>query len=192
MEQPKLILIGGANGSGKTTLARRFVELEQLRYLGADEIARELNPAQPESAAIAAAREFSQRLETAIASHESLIVEATLSGKSLRHSLAQARQQGYELTVAFVYLDSAELCLERIAVRVASGGHAVPEQDVRRRFARANQNFWHTYRQFADHWYLFYNAGDAIRQVAGCEAQRETVIDNERYTQWLKMVTTTH
>ena len=110
----------------------------------------------------------------------------------MRHSLAQARQHNYDITVAFVYLDSAELCLERIAVRVASGGHSVPEEDVRRRFARANLNFWHTYRPLADQWYLFYNAGDGIRQVAGCESQTITVIDNARYSQWLTMVTTTH
>lgn len=38
-----LVIIGGANGSGKTTLAREFVALEKFTYLGADEIARELN-----------------------------------------------------------------------------------------------------------------------------------------------------
>ena len=61
MEQPTLVIIGGANGSGKTTLAREFVALEHFTYLGADEIARELNPQQPEKVAIDAARVFSQR-----------------------------------------------------------------------------------------------------------------------------------
>jgi predicted ABC-type ATPase len=49
MEQPKLIIIGGANGSGKTTLAREFVLVDKIEYLGADEIARELNPKNPEN-----------------------------------------------------------------------------------------------------------------------------------------------
>lgn len=52
MEQPKLIIFGGANGSGKTTLAREFVLVDNIDYLGADEIARELNPNNPENGAI--------------------------------------------------------------------------------------------------------------------------------------------
>ena len=54
--KPKTHIIGGANGSGKTTLAREFVLVDKIEYLGADEIARELNPNQPETEAIAAAR----------------------------------------------------------------------------------------------------------------------------------------
>ncbi len=42
MEQPILIVIGGANGSGKTTLAREYITVEGLPYLGADQIAYEL------------------------------------------------------------------------------------------------------------------------------------------------------
>ena len=63
MNQPTLIIIGGANGSGKTTLAREFVKLENLTYLGADEIASELNQQNHEKAAIEAARVFSQRFD---------------------------------------------------------------------------------------------------------------------------------
>ena len=188
MQQPKLILIGGANGSGKTTLARELVIVDSLRYLGADEIAYELNSAQPASVAIAAARQFSQRLDAAIANRESLIVEATLSGKSLLRSLAQARQQGYEIKLVFVFLDSPEVCLARIAARVARGGHDVPEADVRRRFARANQNFWQLYRHAADRWFLFYNACVLYEQIAVGDQSGEDVYDESRYAQWLTMI----
>ena len=188
MKQPKLILLGGANGSGKTTLARELVAVESLRYLGADEIAYELNPVSPSSVAIAAARQFSQRLEAAIADHESLIVEATLSGKSLLNPLAQARQQGYEINVAFVFLDSPEVCLARIAARVARGGHDVPEEDVRRRFTRANQNFWRLYRQAADRWFLYYNATDLYEAIAIGDQAGEAIFNEDRFTQWLTIL----
>jgi predicted ABC-type ATPase len=36
----------------------------------------------------------------------------------------------------FLSLPSADLAVERVAQRVRQGGHAVPEQDVRRRFSR--------------------------------------------------------
>jgi predicted ABC-type ATPase len=68
----EIIIIGGANGSGKTTFARELVAESGVRYLGADEIAAELNAESPEIVAIEAARIFSKRLDQAIENGESL------------------------------------------------------------------------------------------------------------------------
>jgi predicted ABC-type ATPase len=187
MEQPKLIILGGANGSGKTTLAREFVLVEKHDYLGADEIARELNPNNPENEAISAARLFSQRLEDYLANQKSVLVESTLSGLSLRKHLATAKTQDFEITILFVYLDSPELCIERVAARVAKGGHHVPDADIRRRFKRANINFWNVYKNLADKWSLFYNTSEIITQVANGDQEGLTILDNVRYQEWLKL-----
>lgn len=56
MEQPTLIIVGGANGSGKTTLAKEIILAEHLPYLGADEIATRLNPSDTGQVAIQAGR----------------------------------------------------------------------------------------------------------------------------------------
>ena len=188
MENPKLIIIGGANGSGKTTLAREFVALEHFTYLGADEIARELNARQPEKVAIEAARLFSQKFGEYLEKRESLIVESTLSGLSLRKWIEKARSFDYAIKFLFVYLSSPELCIQRVAARVAKGGHDVPEADIRRRFARANFNFWHVYKNLADEWNLFYNAGDNIIQVAGGDQNDEIILDEARYAEWNETV----
>lgn len=66
MDQPTLIVIGGANGSGKTTLAREYISVENLPYLGADQIAYELNPENVESVAIEAGRLFIRKIEDSI------------------------------------------------------------------------------------------------------------------------------
>jgi predicted ABC-type ATPase len=187
MEQPKLIIIGGANGSGKTTLAREFVALENYTYLGADEIARELNERQPEKVAIEAARLFSQKFGEFLERRESLIVESTLSGLSLRKWIEKARSFDYEIEILFVYLSSPELCIQRVATRVAKGGHHVPEADIKRRFTRANANFWQVYKNLADVWSLFYNAGDIITQVANGNKNREVILDEARFEEWKKM-----
>lgn len=99
MEKPKLIIIGGANGSGKTTLAREFVAVENYDYLGADEIARDLSPNDPEAEAISAARIFSQRLADYLKIGKSVLVESTLSGLSLQKHLLRAKERNFEVTV---------------------------------------------------------------------------------------------
>ena len=43
------------------------------------------------------------------------------------------------------------LALERVAARVRSGGHDVPEIDVRRRFVRSWTNFEMRYKLLADY-----------------------------------------
>ena len=187
MNKPELILIGGANGSGKTTFAREIVARTNIEYLGADEIARELNPAAPEKARIAAARLFSKRLAHSLAAGESLLVESTLAGLSLKKSLAAAAQNNFTVSVFFVYLDSAELCIERVAARVAKGGHDVPPADVRRRFARSNRNFWNVYRTLANDWFLFFNAGDSFEQIANGDRSGVIIVDEARFNQWQKM-----
>ncbi len=187
MEQPKLIIIGGANGSGKTTLAREFVLVDKIEYLGADEIAHELNPNNPEHETISAARLFSRRLENYLANQESVLVESTLSGLSLRKHLANAKTQDFEITIIFVYLDSPELCIERVAARVAKGGHHVPSEDIRRRFKRANINFWNVYKNLADDWSLFYNRSGNILQIAEGVLDNISILDEKEYQRWLKL-----
>jgi predicted ABC-type ATPase len=53
----EIVLLGGPNGAGKTTAAKVLLPSRLLvvgAYLNADEIARELNPVDPESVALRA------------------------------------------------------------------------------------------------------------------------------------------
>lgn len=148
----ELIVIGGANGSGKTTFAREIITEKGLKYLGADDIAFELDASDFESVKIEAARIFSRSLTESLENGESLIIESTLAGLSLKKHLQKAKQNDYSISMFFVFLDSVELCLKRIKSRVENGGHNVPEKDVRRRFLRANENFWNVYKDLANKW----------------------------------------
>lgn len=187
MKKPNLTIIGGANGSGKTTLAREYVAAENLEYLGADDIAHELNPADLEAVAIQAARIFSRRFGDYLKNQSSIVVESTLSGLSLKKWIEKARALDYDVRILFVYLDSPELCIQRIAARVAAGGHGVPDADVLRRFARSNSNFWNSYKNTADQWNLFFNTGDSFEQIAAADAKGVIIFDETRYLQWLEM-----
>lgn len=186
--QPRLIVIGGANGSGKTTLAREYISVENLPYLGADQIAYDLNPADVESVAIEAGRLFIQRIADSIENHQSFIVESTLSGLSLRKWILKARDAGYLINVIFVYLDSPEVCIQRVSVRVAKGGHHVPDEDIIRRWTRSNHNFWYSYKDLANDWSLFNNGDSGIIQIAASGDTGFTVMDGERFERWQEMV----
>jgi predicted ABC-type ATPase len=183
----QLVVVGGPNGSGKSTFARSYAQKVAIPYLGADDIAFELSPADPFAARVAAGREFSRRLADALATGRSLVIESTLAGASLARSLAKARTAGYEITSILVFLDSEELCLRRITERVAQGGHDVPEVDVRRRFGRVFPVFWHHYRPLSDRCLIVFNGGESFLIVAESEHDTWEVYDANMWEKFMDL-----
>ena len=52
----------------------------------------------------------------------------------MKITASKAKLQDYYVRLYYIGLDTPEECLERIANRVARGGHIISENDVRRRF----------------------------------------------------------
>lgn len=50
--------------------------------------------------------------------------------------------------------------IDRVAQRVRHGGHKVPDDVIRRRFAAGLRNFEQVYRVTVDAWAVYDNAGD--------------------------------
>ena len=73
---------------------------------------------------------------------------------------------GYETRLIFVALDNPETAIRRVAIRVAQGGHDIPEEMIRRRFFRGLRNFFDMYCQEVDHWTLLDNSGDCWKIIA--------------------------
>ena len=157
MSESELIIVGGANGTGKTTFAIDYATSRKYLYLGADAIATELSPEAPQRIPVTAGKELRGRFQAAINAKKTVVLESTLSGRTLLHSIKTARNAGYSITILYLFLDSTDNCIERVYRRILKGGHSVPEQDIRRRFSRSMHNFWHLYRPLADHWLLVYN-----------------------------------
>ena len=70
------------------------------------------------------------------------------------------RTAGYRVVIFFLELPSEELAVQRVADRVAQGGHDIPEPVIRRRFTAGRENFARLYKALADEWKHFDNAGD--------------------------------
>lgn len=149
---PEAVLIAGANGAGKTTFARKFLHAgyPDARFLNAEEIQREGGDFDHP---VAAGRELLRRLTDLVAERQTFVVETTLSSRSYVAKLRSWAAAGYRTSLHFIELPSADFAVGRVATRVAAGGHAVPEVDVRRRFDRGIQLFSTIYRPLVDRWY---------------------------------------
>jgi predicted ABC-type ATPase len=177
----ELIVVGGPNGSGKTTFAEEYVLRHECTYVGADAIAAEMAPDNPMLAQLAAGREVLNRIRHALTGNAGFVVESTLAGRTFQHVFRDARNAGFAITAVYLFMDSADTCVERVHERVQKGGHSVPEVDIRRRFTRSIRNFWSIYRPLADRWVLIYNAGSEPQDVAVGTAADLSIRDAELF-----------
>lgn len=183
----RLYILAGANGSGKSTISRVLLPTEGVVYVNPDDIARALNPANPPAAKIAAGKETLLRIDAQLNGGASFALESTLSGSGYVEIVGRAKSLGYEVTIAYVFVDSADFCLERIRVRVRNGGHDVPAEDVHRRYGRSKRNFVAVYAPLADHWMLYYNGGDDLLLVAHGNGDVRVVVQ-DRYDSFMEDV----
>ena len=113
-------------------------------YYNPDEAARALmaaNPGLSQTQANAAAWQQGKRLlERAIEQHFNFVFETTLGGTTMPRLLADAASCGIEVHVLYIGLASAEAHIERVRRRVRSGGHDIPEADIRRRYRHSLLN----------------------------------------------------
>ena len=149
-------LIAGPNGVGKTTYAFRNIEAVSgsFNFVNLDEIARGLSPLKPSLADREAARIALARARDFIARREVFTMETTMSGQTHLALMREAKAAGLSPTLLFFSVREPEICLERIARRVAEGGHNVPEPIVRRRFHRSHENLA-AYCAAADLWRVY-------------------------------------
>jgi len=136
-ECPVIVAIAGPNGAGKTTFFHSHLREAGLRFVNADDIARELDASPYEAAAIADAlrREL-------VRQGESFIFETVFSdpaGDKVAF-LHEAMAAGYNVVLCFIGISSFETSEERVAMRVSQGGHDVPSEKLAARYPRILAN----------------------------------------------------
>lgn len=186
MSSPKLptvAVLGGINGAGKTT-ASRHILTEALKipvFVNADTIARGLNAFDVESEAAKAGRIMLEHLHELAAKRATFAFETTLSGRAYAPWLASLRGSGYEVKLFYYWLESADAAIARVAERVRSGGHHVPDETIRRRYRLSVENFFRLYRPIADEWRVYDNSHGQARLLAVGIENREHVLDGDRW-----------
>lgn len=173
---PKLYVISGCNGAGKTTASYTVLPevLGCKEFVNADEIARGLSPFNPESVAIDAGRLMLARMHGLIREGADFAFETTLSTRSYVKFIQEAREQGYFVVLLYFWLPSPELAIERVAQRVKEGGHNIPTDVIRRRYAKGLYNLTRLYTPICDFWAIYDNnaADEKIRRIASGERDK--------------------
>ncbi|WP_150911580.1 AAA family ATPase [Marinobacter halotolerans] len=138
--QPELWLLIGGNGAGKTTFYQRFLARRKIPLVNADNIARSLWPDAPEKhsyeAALIAERERFRLIEE----RQSFCFETVFSHPSKVDFVGTAKAAGFRIRIFYFHLELASLNKARVASRVKSGGHSVPEAKIESRIPRTLAN----------------------------------------------------
>jgi predicted ABC-type ATPase len=160
--RPTFWLIAGPNGVGKTTFAMKRLEAVSgsINFVNFDEISRGLSPLRPSAAEREAARIALSRIARFIDTGATFATETTLAGKAQLRLISSAREAGFDANILYFSARTPEICIERIARRVAEGGHDVSETLVRRRFERSLANL-PEYLAAADLWRVYEASGPA-------------------------------
>jgi predicted ABC-type ATPase len=179
-----VVVVGGPNGAGKTSWAAKNLPttLNIRTFVNADEIARGLSPFDPDSSSVVAGRVMLDRLDALVSAGDSFAFETTCASHRHPRFLKKCRTLGYQITLVFLWLPSADIALRRVARRVAHGGHRIPDEVVIRRYTAGLRLMRQLYLPLADFALIYDNSdevGDLIAERRG--AAPLTVHDSDRW-----------
>ncbi|MDR1983998.1 MAG: zeta toxin family protein [Prevotellaceae bacterium] len=177
---PKLYIIAGCNGAGKTTVSYTVLPgmLHCKEFINADEIARGISPFNVEKTAIAAGRIMLMRIKELTEARVDFALETTLATRSYVPFVKYAQQKGYTVSLIYFWLNSPELAIQRVAERVAAGGHNIEEHIIRRRYTKGIHNLFGLYMGIVDYWLLVDNSVSPFNIIAEKEKKKKIQIKN--------------
>ena len=182
----QLYIIAGCNGAGKTTASFTILPevLNCKEFINADEIAKGLSPFQPESVAMQAGRIMLARMDELLQKGETFAFETTLATKSYKQKIEWAQVNGYEVTLLFFWLRNVTMAKERVAQRVAEGGHSIPSETIERRYHNGIANLFVIYMDMVDICYIFDNSeGERTPIAKKYKGGKEIIYNTDLYNQ---------
>ncbi len=179
---PHLIILAGPNGAGKSTAAPALLNdaLHMKNFVNADVIAQGLCAYKPETVAIQAGRIMLNKIHNLADEKENFAFETTLASRTFSTWIPKLKKNGYQFHLVFLWLKSPELAVLRVKERIKAGGHMVPEETIRRRYASGVKNFFKLYSPLADSWQLYDNSDiNELSLIASKASQNDVIIKKE-------------
>jgi predicted ABC-type ATPase len=185
-----LYMIAGCNGAGKTTASDTILPevLNCREFVNADNIARGLSPYNVESVAFEAGRIMLGRISELLQAGVDFAIETTLSTRSYVSLVHRAHRKGYKVTLIYVWLESYELAIDRVAVRVSKGGHNIPPHIIKRRYERGVHNLINLYIPIVDLWSVTNNTHNELETIAKGEQFIAHSIINEYFWEQIQTI----
>ena len=183
--RPIVVVLAGPNGAGKTSFYRAYLKLSGLRFVNADVIALDLG-----IDAYRAAKVADGLRRGLVEQRESFIFETVFSdpvGEKLEFMKA-AERACYTVALFFIGIAGPAVSDQRVAMRVAKGGHDVPVDKITERYPRIMQNLRRALGELSN--MRVYDNGDLrrpYRLVATRSDGQETEL-NAPTPEWLKAV----
>jgi predicted ABC-type ATPase len=154
-----IIILAGPNGAGKTSFANEYLPAvqEDLLFLNADETARRLAATGHSGSAldVAAGREMLTQMDLLAQQRAEFMLETTLATMTYAKRIPTWRQNKYWISLIYLRLPSVEASIARVRKRVQAGGHAIPEDVIRRRFARSLMYLERVYKPLVNDWHIW-------------------------------------
>ncbi len=167
---PFLYIISGCNGAGKTTASFTILPemLNCIEFVNSDEIAKGISPFNSESIAVSveASRIMYKRVKELISRGSDFAMETTLAARSMVKIIKEAQDKGYYVTLLYFWLNTPDLAVERVKMRVASGGHNIKEGTIRRRYRSGILNLFSLYIPICDFWMIMDNSIPPLEIIA--------------------------
>ncbi len=167
---PVFLIVAGPNGSGKSSVyANTDLEWEgrSVWIVNPDLLAARISQVERrplQDANLVAVQRIEAWVEASITVHKTIGVETVLSTDKYRRLVAAAKSLGFSFWLIYVVLDSPERSIERIKLRVAKGGHHVPDDKVRKRYTGSLDQFaW--FLDQADRAWIWDNSGARPKQI---------------------------
>lgn len=158
---PDLFVVAGPNGAGKTTFALAY--LPQVagcqHFVNADLIAAGLSPLAPALQQAAAGRLLLREVRGHVQHGRSFALETTLAGRGYLKLVDDLRAAAWRVELIYLALPDKALSHQRVAERVAHGGHDIPAADIDRRFARSLRHLLEDFSARVDACRCFMNSG---------------------------------
>jgi predicted ABC-type ATPase len=155
-------------------------------FVYADEIARGLSPFQPDKAGIDAGKIMLTRIKELIKLQLDFSFETTLSARHFVNLIKDAQQQGYFVTLVFFWLNSVELAIERVKMRVSDGGHDIPEDTIKKRYKSGIANLIKMYIPVCDYWMVLNNSVTPFQLIS--EGLQNNKIEVKEKVIWDKII----
>jgi predicted ABC-type ATPase len=170
-DKPKFWIVAGPNGSGKSSI---YTDTDIEDFGGSVWIInpdlltariQDIEHLKPRAANIAAVTRIYEWLESSIAAYQTIGVETVLSTEKYRALVLAAKAHGFEVRLIYILLNSPELSVERVRLRVGKGGHHVPTTKIRQRRERSLRQLpW--FLRNSDLAWIFDNSGARPAQIA--------------------------